>query len=334
MLSFPERLGMPRVDQTRMDLRVLLFTFGISVLTGILFGLMPAWNATRLDVNTTLKETGRSGGARSPRLRNLLVIAETALSLVLLIGAGLMLRSFARLLAVDPGFNAEHVLTVRVPLPANMQGDPAPAPYYTRLLEQVQTVPGLSAAGLIAPLPLSGIDANSYLLVEGHPTREGEPQLVKLRSVSPGYFRAMGLTLKQGRVFDDSDGPGAPPTAVVSESLARRCLPNENPIGKRVAMTRKGPWLTIVGVVKDIKNLSLADKTEPELYRDYRQFFFAPFANTIVVRTQASDPASVAAAIQRQIRAVNPDQPMMDLQPMPKVVADSVRNPASEPSCW
>jgi putative ABC transport system permease protein len=326
-LSFPERLGMPRVDQTRLDWRVLLFTFGISVLTGIAFGVIPACNAARAGVNITLKESGRGGGSRSQRLRNLLVVSETALSLMLLAGAGLMLRSFSRLLAQDPGFNAEHVLTVRVPLPANMLSNPAPAAYYTRLLEQVRSVPGLNAAGMIAPLPLAGVDANADLTVEGRPSREGEQQLVKLRSVSPGYFRAMGLTLRQGRVFDESDGPDAPQSAVVSESLARRYFPNENPIGKRIAMSRKGPWLPIVGVVKDIKSLDLAGKSEPELYRDYRQFFFAPFANTIVVRTQSADPASVAAAIQRRIRAANPDQPMMDLQPMPKVVADSVAQP-------
>jgi putative ABC transport system permease protein len=325
--QFPERLAMPRLDQTHMDTGVLLFTAAVSVLTGIVFGLIPAWNAARTDINEALKQGGRGSGPRSHTLRNSLVVAETALSLVLLTGAGLMLRSFARLLAVDPGFNPEHVLTLRVPLPTAITQDPQKAPHYTRLIEQVQSLPGLAAVGLISPLPLSNVDANATFAVEGRPAPTGDVQLVKLRVASPGYFRAMGLRVAQGRAFEDSDGAGAPPVALVNQALVRRYFPNENPIGKHVSMSAKGPWLSIIGIVHDIKSLNLADKSEPELYRDYRQFFFAPFAQSLVVRTQSADPAALAAALERQIRATDPDQPVVDVRAMPQLVSDSVAQP-------
>ena len=327
VLQFPERMAMPRLDQTGMDAAVFSFTLALAVLTGIVFGLMPAWNASRTDINDALKQGGRGSGPRSHMLRNLLVVAETALSLVLLIGAGLMLRSFARLLAVDPGFNADRVLTLRVPLPAAITLDAQRAPHYTHLIEQVQSVPGLTAVGLISPLPLTNVDANATFAVEGRPAPDTDPPLVKLRIASPGYFRAMGLRLTRGRVFEDSDGTGAPPVAVVNDSLVRRYFPNENPTGKRVAMSRKGPWLTIVGVVNDIKSLNLSDQAEPELYRDYRQFFFAPFAQSLVVRTRSAGPVAVAAAVERQIRAADPDQPIVDVRAMPQIVSDSVAQP-------
>jgi putative ABC transport system permease protein len=325
--QLPARMFMPRLEEARMDTGVLLFTLAVSVLTGILFGLMPAWNASRTDVNKALKQGGRAASPRSHTLRNLLVVAEIALSLVLVVGAALMLRSFVCLLEVDPGFNPEHVLTVRVPMPTAIIDKAKQAPYYTRLLDQVRTVPGLEAVGLIAPLPLTDLDANARFAVEGRPMPAGGPELVKLRSVDPGYFRAMGVPLRQGRVFEESDGAGAPQVVVVSESLVKRYFPNEDPIGKRVSMSANGPWMPIIGVVKDVKSLNLADKEQPALYRDYRQFFFAPFANTIVVRTQAADPATIARAVERQIRAANPDQPIVDVLPMPRIVSNSIAQP-------
>ncbi len=326
----PQGISIPRLDQTHMDTTVLAATLGVAVLTGILFGLMPAWQAARADVNEALKQGGRAGaGPRTGFVRSSLVVVETALSLVLLVGAGLMLRSFSKLLAVDPGFSPERVLTLRVPLPTAIKETPQQVAYAGRILSAIERVPGLNSAGLITPLPLGGVEANGTFSVEGRPVPKGERQLVKLRVASAGYFRAMGLTLLTGRVLSGTDGEGAPAVVVVNNALAQRYFPNENAIGRRVSMDSegKGPWMTIVGIVKDVKSLSLTDKPEPEMYRDYRQFFFAPFATTIVVRTGASDPSAISAELQRQIRATNPEQPVSDVATMRDLVSHSVAQP-------
>jgi predicted permease len=328
---FPERIPLPRLEQTRLDALVLLFTLGLALLTGILFGLIPALRAARPDLYEGLKEGGRSAtsGPRSRRLRNLLVIAETALSLVLLTGAGLMLRSFDRLMRVDPGFSPDGVLTLRVPLSAAITERAQQRAYFARILERIESLPGLNASGLIVPLPLADVDANGTFALEGHPPPPGERQLVKLRVASPGYFRAMGIPVRRGRVFGQTDGAGAPPVAVVSESLARRYFPGEDAVGRRVTMNEhgKGPFMTIVGVVADVKYLELGGNPEPEMYRDYRQFLFAPFAMSVALRARAGDPMQLAATVQKEIRAIAPDQPVTELKTMRRVVAANVSQP-------
>jgi putative ABC transport system permease protein len=329
---FPEHDPVPRLEQAHLDSAVLLFTLAVTVITGVVFGLVPALDATRSNLTVALKESGRgnSSGARSGRMRNFLVIAETALSLILLVGAGLMLRSFQRLMAVDPGFNADRVLTLRVPLPSAITGKDQRPAYYTRILDRLGSLPGLNSAGLIAPLPLADVDANSTFAVEGHVPPNGERQLVKLRAVSPGYFRAMGVGLRQGRLFGDADvRDGGAKVVVVSESLARKYFPREDPVGRRITQDTqgKGPFATIVGVVNDVHNLHLGDAPEPELYFDYRQFFFAPFAMTLVLRTHSADPVQLAAAAQKEIRAITPDQPISDVKTMRDVVSGNVAQP-------
>jgi putative ABC transport system permease protein len=281
-----------------------------------------------LNLSETIKEGGRgaSSGAGFLRLRDLLVVAETALSVVLLAGAGLMLRSFDKLLGTDPGFNPESVLTLRVPLPVSIKEKPRQAAYYSRMLERVQRLPGMNAAGLITPLPLGDVDTNATFAVEGRPAPAGEQQLVKLRAVSAGYFRAMGVGLRRGRLFNEGDGAEAPAVVVVNESLARRYFPMEDPVGRRVGLSGspKGPWFTIVGVVNDVKYLNLRDDGSPEMYRDYRQFLFAPFAVTLALRTGADDPMRLAAKVQKEIRAVNPDQTISDVKPMRQVISENV----------
>jgi putative ABC transport system permease protein len=332
VMLFPDRDPVPRMEQAHLDSTVLLFTLAVTMITGILFGLAPALVATRTKLTAALKESGRgnSSGARSGRVRDFLLIAETALSLVLLIGAGLMLRSFQRLLATDPGFNPDRVLTMRVPLPSAITAKAQQPAYYTRILDRLGSLPGLSAAGLIAPLPLADVDANSTFVVEGRVPPNGERQLVKLRSVSPGYFRAMGIGLRQGRAFSDADAGNADAkVVVVSESLVRKYFPNENPIGRRITQETggKGPFATVVGVVNDVRNLHLSDEPEPEMYFDYRQFFFAPFAMTLVLRTHGGDPTQVAASAQKEIRAITPDQPISDVKTMREVVSGNVSQP-------
>ena len=333
---FPGRDPVPRMEQAHLDSAVLLFTLAVTVISGVVFGLLPALAATRSNLTVALNESGRgnSSGARSTRLRDLLVIAETALSLVLLVGAGLMLRSFQRLMAVNPGFNPDRILTLRVPLPPSVTGKTRQPAYYTRILDRLSSLPGLHSAGLIAPLPLAGVDANSTFVVEGHVPPDGERQLVKLRAVSAGYFRVMGIGLRQGRVFNDADiniaaqNPSAG-VIVVSQSLVRKYFPRENPIGQRISQSSdgKGPLATVVGVVDDVCNLNLADEPAPEMYFDYRQFFFAPFAMTLVLRTLSADPMQVAARAQKEIRAIAPAQPIGDVKTMRDVVSANVAQP-------
>jgi putative ABC transport system permease protein len=328
---FPERMPIPRLEYTRVDWEVLAFTFGLSIITGIVFGLMPAFQASRADIGEALKTGTRGAGAgRGLRaLRNGLILVETALSVILLVGGGLMFRSFSRLMTSDLGFHPERVLTLRVPVPSNIKEKPQQIAYYTRLLAEVQAVPGLNSAGIIGPLPLAGVDANGTFGVRGRHPATGETPLVKLRTASPGYFRAMGLKLMGGRVFDESDSGTAPRVVVISDSLARRYFPGENPIGRHVGASSRGdgPWSTVVGVVGDVKHMGLTDDGVPELYHPYQQFIFSPFMTTIVVRTAAPDPADIAATVQRQIRAMNPDQPINDVLTMTEVVSRSAAQP-------
>jgi putative ABC transport system permease protein len=329
--TFPERIPLPRVEQTRLDWVVLLFTIGISLLTGLLFGLLPALQASRADVNDGLKEGGRgsSGGSHGRRVRNLLIVVETALSLVLLAGAGLMLRSFDKLMRVDPGFQPERVLTLRVPMPTNLTKQPEQAAYYGRLLDRMQATPGVNSAGLIVPLPLAEVDANGTFYIPGRPVTPGERQLVKMRVASSGFFRSMGIPVKRGRVFNETDGNGAPAVLVINEALARKYFPNEDPIGRRVSQSpdANARTMEIIGVVSDVKVMQLGAPPEPEMYRDFRQFLFAGFGLTLTLRTESADPARVAAPAQKEVRSLNPDQPIGEVRTMEKVVSDNVSQP-------
>jgi putative ABC transport system permease protein len=278
-------------------------------------------------VNEQLKEGGRgsSGSAHGRRVRGVLIVVETALSLVLLTGAGLMLRSFDRLMKVNPGFQPERVLTLRVPMPTNLTKRPEQSAYYTRLIERVQGMPGVNSAGLIIALPLAEIDANGTLFIPGRGWTE--PQLVKMRVASAGYFRSMGVALKQGRVFDERDRDGGTQAVVINESFARKFYPNENPVGQMISGGRNDqPAIQIIGVVADVKATQLGQPTEPEMYRDYKQYIFGGFGLTLTLRT-AGDPELVAASAQREVRLVNPDQPIGEVRTMEKVIHDNVSQP-------
>ena len=327
---FPDRIPVPRLEQTRLDGEVFWFTLAISLAAGLVFGLVPALEATRGNLIDGLREGARgSGGGVGARVRNALVVAETALSLILLTGAGLMLRSFDRLMSVDPGFRADSALTLRVPMPSSLTDKRQQPVYYERILDRLRLLPGVNAAGLISPLPLAGVDANGTFAVEGRPAPPGLRQLAKLRVVSTDYFRAIGMQVTRGRVFQATDGADAPAVAVITESLARRYFPGEDPIGRRITGNPNGhgPYQTVIGVVKDVKNLDLAADFDPAVYRDFRQYFFAQFATTIVLRTQSGDPLRLAPLAQREIRELTPDQPIGDVKAMRQVVADSVSQP-------
>lgn len=321
---FSQKTTLPRLEQTSIDGRVLAFTLLLAFASSVVFGLIPALQASKLDLNETLKESGRSGagGVRSRRLRNLLVVAETALSLVLLAGAGLMFRSFYHLMQVKPGFKTGHVLTARLPIPVFRVPDKKRQPaYYTELLQRIQTLPGVHSAGLVTVLPLSGGEATFTIQVINDDGSE-EFHSFPFRAVSPDYFRAMGIPLVMGRTFTESDTEGAPLVAIVSDMLARQLWPGENPIGKQLRLEK---WVPVVGVVGNIKHTGLSAAAQGELYFPYLQFLGTP--NTVLVVRTHSDPLDAIAAIRSRIRDVQPDQPISDIRTMDQVLADSIAQP-------
>jgi predicted permease len=328
--SFSGLPVVPRLDQARLDGSVICFTVLISLIAAIVCGVVPAWRAARANVNEDLKQGGRGSSRRVRCVRNVLVLAETALSLVLLTGAGLMLRSLNHLLSMDPGFRPDHVLTLRVPPPPELKETKEQTANLDRLMEGIQSIPGVRAAGVISPLPLSNVEANGTFYPEGQvDVPKEEMQLVRILTVSPGYFPAMGITVRRGRVFGEGDGPDAQKVIVINEAAARRFFPNQDPIGRRVSMVRDpkpDQWLIVCGVVSDVRHASLTREADPAMYCGYRQHFFAAFAATLTVRT-SGDPHAMAAAIQKVIRVVNADQPVLDVRTMPEIILRSVSQP-------
>src|SRR5262245_63852857 len=266
--------SLPRVNEINIDGRVIGFMLAITIATGLLFGLAPAWQSAKPDLNESLKEGGGKGvgsGGRH-RLRGLLVAGEIAIALMLLVGAGLMVKSLYRLQRVEPGFNPSHTLTMRLALHGAKYPEPqGQRDFYERLLNRIAAAPGVKAAGAINFLPLSGTGNQRSFLIEGKP----EPKLnVGFRMVSPDYFRAMGVPLRAGRLIDDRDRENAPRVAVVNETFARVFLTDEDPLGKRIKLgSAQGPfpWLTIAGVVGDVKHGGLDSETRPEMYVPYLQ---------------------------------------------------------------
>ena len=316
---FRERSELPRLEQTGVDLRVLGFSLLVCLGSSLIFGLVPALHASKLDFNQALKETGRSSaGIRSRRLRNGIIVAETALSLLLLAGAGLMLRSFYNLLKIDPGFHVHSILTARLPMPRYRVPDEKQRPmYYTELLHRTQTLPGVRSAALATVVPLTGSEAVFVIRDDN-----GEVFSSAFRAVSPEYFHTLGIPVILGRSFDESDTAERPRIAVANEALARKMWPGENPIGKTI---KWGKGVPIVGVVGDIKHKALNAAPQPELYIPYLQYLGVP-VSSLVLRTDL-DPINMIPAMRKAIREFQPDQPIVDARTMEQVVYDSVAQP-------
>jgi putative ABC transport system permease protein len=327
--------SLPRAQEITIDGSVLGFTLLIAVATGIVFGLVPAFQAARIDLNEALKDGGRSPGAGPGRrgLRDALVVSEIALSLVLLVGAGLMIRSFVRLVQVDPGFDARNVLTAQVALPdAKYPERPQVAAFFERALERVRASPGVESASLITPLPLTGDGWQSDFRIEGRPIPDrGEFPNTDIHLVGADYFQAMGVPLVRGRGFTPADRLGAVNVAVINATMARREWPGEDPIGKRLKVggpeELAGPkekpedWMTIVGVVGDVLQYGLDADPKTEVYIPHLQ---QPVSvGTLVVRAKA-DPASVTAAVREAIHGVDKDQPIYNVRTMEAIVSESV----------
>ncbi len=319
----------PRFNEIGVDGRVLAFTLAVTCLVGIVFGLAPALQSSKTDLNEALKEGGRGGGAETGgrnRLRRLLVVSEVALSLMLLVGAGLLIKSFARLQEVHPGFNPEHVLTMRISVPSNKYKEKAQrAEFFRRLMEQVAALPGAEAAGATLSLPLGGsnFSVGRSIIREGKPLSPEEASNAAYVVTAGDYFRAMQIPLKGGRVFTERDAEGAPPVVIINETLARRSFAGEDPLGKKIRVWRDEEFMReIVGVVGDTKPAALEGESGAQIYVPQAQD--AGWGGmSLAVRTSV-EPASLAPSVRSLVRALDKDQPVFDIKTMDDVVSISV----------
>ncbi len=316
--------GIPRLGDVSVDATTLGFSLLVSLIAGIGFGLIPALHAGRADLQAALKEGGRSGTPGGNRTRGVLVAAQVALSLMLLVGAGLLLKSFARLQQVELGFDAERVLTARVSLPETRYSAPAQqAAFFDALVSRAGTLPGVSAAGTVSWLPLSGLRSATDLWIEGRPVPPPEERpSAHIQAVTPGYFRAMNIPLRQGRTFAASDGVEQPKAVVVSRSFAERYLRGVPALGQRLSM----PWGdtlrgTIVGVVGDVHHAGVDSLPHPTIYWAEAQWPWN--AMTLVVRT-SGDPARFASSVVAEIHALDPELPVADVRPMLAYLGDTL----------
>jgi putative ABC transport system permease protein len=318
---------MGHIPKVSIDPRVLGFTVGLALLTGVLFGLAPALRSSRIELVESLKEGGRgSRGSKHHRLSDLLVIAEVAIALVLLIGAGLLLRSMLLLQRVDPGFRLGNILCMTIDLTPSKYPKPRDqASYFQRVIERVQALPGVQSAALSACVPLGHFGMQmSGVEVEGRPAPEDDrDQRISFNVVSSDYFRTMNISLRAGRYFSEADSEGAPGVAIVSEAFARSYFQNENPIGRQLKTPfQRNEWLTIVGVVGDVHQEGLDRQAQPQLYRSYLQAGTQFMA--LVVRT-SGDPLKIAPAVRSQVMSVDRDQPAFGIATLQEMMEGTLK---------
>ncbi len=325
--------NIPRVGNIRLDGAVLGFTLLVSLITGVLFGLVPAWQASRVDLNTSLKSGSRAGGGgeRKGRLRNALVMAEVALALVLLICAGLLIQSFARLGRVDPGMRPGHLLTARIGLPeiAYPKNENVNA-FFDQLMPRLRALPGVEAASTILPLPLSGSNMVTSFDIEERPLPEGQQADAPARLAGSDYFATMGIPLRQGRVFNERDRLDSAPVAIVNERFAQKFFPGQDVIGKRIrpgfsSGNDQPAMREIVGVVGNVKHQSLNRADTPEMYLPQTQI---PVGSpTLVLRTSVSDPATLLAAVRAEVAALDHNIPLTRVRVFNEYLARTLARP-------
>jgi putative ABC transport system permease protein len=320
-------LEIPRLRDVAVDRGVVAFTTAISIATGILFGIAPALLLSREDGSHTLKDADRgSSSAGSTRTRQILVVAEVALALMLLTSAGLLVRTVAALRHVDPGFVADHAIAGEVPLPKSRYPDTAAQlAFYRRILEEMHALPGVVASGVTTTVPLTGNNLGLGFTIDGRPQDPGNKLSAAYFAVSPEYFAAMGIRLVKGRTFTDRDNQTAPNVAIVSDTFARRHFPGEDALGHRITLgyNSTGPR-EIVGIVADVKQEELAEPAPPEMYTPFPQTPW-PFLS-LVVRSPA-DPSAVMQSVRSMMARLDPDQAMGDLKPVAEYVSRSIAEP-------
>jgi predicted permease len=322
----------PRAHDIHVSAPVFLFTLLVSVATGVLFGLAPALQASRTDPREGLHSGGRAATStgHQNRLRNALVVSEVALACVLLIGAGLMLRSLLNLLHLDPGFQQEHVLTAKLSLPhERYKTEESAARFYQGLLSGLQPLPGVESAGLGSDLPWTGYDDNAGFNIEGKQPLPHEEFHARYHMASPDYFRALGTPLLRGRIFTDADGKDAPKVIIINHAMAERYWRGEDAVGKRITFDDKPKdkdWLRVVGVVGDVKDQPNSPGAEPAFWWSAFQVA-TPFPNAVLVVRANSDPQLLVEAIRSQIGQLDPMLAVADVQSMDQIVTASVATP-------
>ncbi len=317
----------PGFIQVGIDADVLLFTLAASLGTGVLFGLFPAWESSRIDLVEAIKETQATTGRGHHRLRSFLIVGEISLALVLVAGAGLLVRSFMALRAVDPGFRSDNVLTLNISLPGASYGEEhQQRDFYERAVRDIAALPDVVSAGAISFLPMTGLAAaTSFTLEDRQTPRAGERPVADVRSVTRNYFRAMGIPLERGRVFDERDDPDAPHKVVINRTMAETFWPDEDPLGQLVNMSR-GEMLQaeVIGVVGDVRHAGLDSTPRSKLYWHHPQFVYDYM--TIVART-TGDPSIAVPAIRGIIGRIDPTLPIARVSSMGDILSRSVREP-------
>ena len=326
--------GVPRLDAVAVEATVILFTFGLAMITGLLFGIVPAVHATRGALSGSLKEGGRGAGTSrgGARIRGLLVVAEMALAVMLLAGAGLLMRSFLRLQSVDPGFDPSKTLSFELSLPpVRYAEEPQQVAFFDELLPRLRALPGVRAVEATMALPLSGTNFVISFNVAGRPplTSAQEPA-IEVRVATPGYFSTIGIPLKRGRLFTGEDKAGTPPVVLLTESAARQYFPNEDPIGKTIKLgwgrgqgkPRAGG--EVVGIVGDIKDAGLNEPNPPQLYMPYRQW---PVDSMSVVMKTTTPPETLGSAVRQEVHAIDPNLPVSNIGSLEQIISESISQP-------
>jgi putative ABC transport system permease protein len=322
--------GIPRLDNVRIDGIVILFTIATAVATGVLFGLVPAFSATR-GLSDALKEGGRGAVATrgGQRVRAVLVVTELALAVMLLAGAGLLLRSFVKLQAVDPGFTVDRALTFDLTLPdSRYKEDASRVAFFEALMPRLRALPGARAASAVMGLPLSGLDFIISFEVKGRPPVPPSQQpSMQVRVATPDYFQSLGIPLRRGRVFTDADRAGAPRVVLITESAARQFFPGEDPIGKTITLGwGRGPGTPraggeVVGILGDIKDAGLNEPNPPQIYLPLRQW---PVSSMTVILKTAVPPLSMTDTVRNEVYAIDGSLPVSNLNTLDAVVAKSI----------
>jgi len=328
VISARDYLDVVQMGGVGLDFRVLAFAAILSLATGLLFGLVPALKASRSNVSAALKTGGRDamGSHHRTFIRSFLVISEIAFSIVLLTGAGLMISSLRQLLNVNLGFNPENVITMRLSVPEARYSIARTASFYRQLLERVQTLPGVKAVAIVNQLPMSDATANASFDVEGRPSSNSDVNVADTQVISPDYFRAMGISLLRGRFLNEEDANLPPAFVIVNQTLAGKIWPGQDPLGKRIRLGPSYPWLSVVGVVADIKNHGPNIATKPEMYLvdtgQPFQIWVDLRSMTLVVRT-AVEPQQVVSAIRDQLKGMDPDLALFKVSTLEQIVSSS-----------